>query len=71
MLLSEVDWTRRFFIHQAATWDKRATGELPGHTAYALRKKEMWETLRDAAEDTTAMMREKRSQILEAFRAAM
>lgn len=67
LLLSEADWTKRYFLHQAELWRKRADGRSSGHTAYALKMVEMWMTLSESAEDTIDLMRDRRADIVAAF----
>jgi hypothetical protein len=39
----EMDWTIRFFKHQAEGWESRKSkGGTPGHLSYAMRMESMW-----------------------------
>jgi hypothetical protein len=50
----EMQWTVRYFHHQAGTWEKwgiqAADADKPGAAAYAARKVVMWTQLRNDAE---------------------
>jgi hypothetical protein len=55
LIPNEMDWTVRYFQHQAGKWGERADSaeakSLLGHSAYALKQKWMWEQFASRAKD--------------------
>jgi hypothetical protein len=55
LIPNEMDWTVRYFQHQAEKWGERADSakekSLRGHSAYALKQKWIWEQFASRAKD--------------------